>query len=134
MGGVRVHGVGKKSHESWWDMVFLHYTGFLHPGQMQSWNRNEISFSNNICAASFAHPNLVKPLCINVEPSARPKCFLPRLLVVWISDGQFAIENQMRGQAIVSVWRIMSVPETRLISCFSHRPIYGVQHTVHPSK
>jgi hypothetical protein len=125
MGGVREHGVGKKSHESRWGMGFLHYTGLLHAGQIQFWNRNEISFSNDICAASLAHPNLVKPLRVNVEPGARPKCFLLWLRVVWISDCQFAVKDQMRGQAIVSVWRIISVPETRLVSCFSHRLIYS---------
>ena len=70
---------------------------------------NGFSLSDDISATSTAHPNLVKSVRINIDPCAPSERLLCRLLVFGICNGELAVEDQMRSQATMAVWRVMGV-------------------------
>lgn len=48
-------------------------------------------------------------LGIDIDPRTRTKCFLLGLLVCRVGYGELAIEDEMGGQAVVRVRRVMCV-------------------------
>lgn len=72
------------------------------------------SLSNHISTSLITHPHLVQTPSINVDPRSRPKSFLLRLFVIWVGDGQLAVENEVRCESTMGMWRVVGVPAPRL--------------------
>lgn len=82
---------------------------YSQPWETIAFKPTETSFTNDICAARVADPNLVDALCIDVKAGAGTERLLGRALVLGIGDGELAVENQMGGQAVMRVRRIVSI-------------------------
>jgi hypothetical protein len=67
------------------------------------------SLSNHIRTSLVAHPHLVQPPSVYIDPRTRAKSLLSRLFVVGIGDGQSTIEDEMCCESIVGMRRIVSV-------------------------
>lgn len=52
------------------------------------------------------------PTSIDIDSTARPKSLFGRFLVVRVGDCQLTVENQVRGQIGVFVWRVVGVAES----------------------
>lgn len=60
-----------------------------------------VLFANHIRAPLLAHPDLVDPSRIDINPVADTKRLLGGTRVVWVGDGQLAPEDEVCGQARV---------------------------------
>lgn len=68
-----------------------------------------MSLANDIGAACAPYKNFMSPLCIDVQPAARPECLFTWVGIVWVGDGKLARQDQMSRQARVDVRWIVRV-------------------------
>lgn len=81
---------------------------------------------DHVCAAFLAHPHLVSPPSIDIQPTSDTKCFLGRLCVVRVGDSQFTLEDQVRGKTRVLMRRVMGVASAH----GQHKMYYEEAHVV----
>jgi hypothetical protein len=67
------------------------------------------SFPDDIGTSLRTHPHLMHLLSIDIDSRSRAKGFLLGLLVLGIRDCQVSLRDEMCGQSVVSVWRVVSV-------------------------
>ena len=76
-------------------------------------------FSDHIGAACTAYEDLMSPLCIYIEPSARPKRLFAWTRVVWICDRKLARNDQMGRQALMRMrWIVRVASEYSQFHCY----------------
>lgn len=87
-------------------------------GQSSTWERvacsisianASSSFPYHVCAAFFAHPDLMPPTCVHIHPRPGAERLFRGLCIIWVRDRELATQNQMGREAGVLVRWIVGV-------------------------
>jgi hypothetical protein len=72
---------------------------------------------------------------IYINPLTNAICLLLRIFLLRVCDGQFAFEDQMRGEASVGVWAVVGISVANLSVMFLRDCVGGgMQRTGHLSR
>lgn len=106
-------------------------------------------FSNNVGAASLADPDFMQSTSVDIDPTAHAKSLFGGILILGISDGELAIEDEMGGEAVVGMWGVVCISGWHVNTAAMddgcmNQPLdtslklkggtVELRHTVHPSR
>ncbi|ELQ36255.1 hypothetical protein OOU_Y34scaffold00666g116 [Pyricularia oryzae Y34] len=83
-------------------------------------------FSNNVGAASLADPDFMQSTSVDIDPTAHAKSLFGGILILGISDGELAIEDEMGGEAVVDGHELPELDDRKV------RPTHiaiGIEHS-----